>query len=132
MSQRESALQGGVITCAQRIAAVQLCGLTAGCVILQIAAAAAGKNKISNIWWMREQGFKLFVHGTAFIVHRTHPISGAKWSWRKEFRSRLPINTQKFNKAIEAMKQNKYAPKLGESTATCIQQELVRITRREE
>jgi hypothetical protein len=81
---------------------------------------------------MREQGFKLFVHGTAFIVHRTHAISGAKWSWRKEYGSRLPVNTQKFNKAIVAMQEKKYAPKLDESTAACIQQELVRITRREE
>jgi hypothetical protein len=95
------------------------------------AAAAAGKNKIINIWWMREQGFKLFVHGTAFIVHRTHPVSAAKWAWRKEYRQRLPINTQKFNKAVKAMKAQKYAPKLDGSTAACIQKELTRISRRQ-
>ncbi|WIA37724.1 hypothetical protein OEZ86_014604 [Tetradesmus obliquus] len=91
-----------------------------------------GKNKISNIWWLREQGFKLFVHGTAFIVHRAHATSNAKVAWRKERRERMPINTQKFDRAMEAMKEKRYAPKLHASTAACIQQELLRISRREQ
>lgn len=84
------------------------------------------------MWWLREQGFKLFVHGTGFIVHRSHALSNAKYSWRKEFRQQVPTNTQKFDRAMEAIKNQTYAPKLDASTAACIEQELVRISRREQ
>lgn len=92
------------------------------CVIL------AGKNKIANILFLRNQGFNMYVHGAGFLVHRPHAISPAKASWRTEFGvNKVPLNSRKLDRMVLALAQKTYTPTLASRTSACMQQELRRL-----